>query len=89
MAGKILKQLIRHLNAFDFSAILYTNKEIAWLPVIRQIVGKGANRFAKFGRIVRGNGTLHIIGLYVCQQRLDCFIGHRGASPLASNSASL
>ena len=91
MAGEILEQLICDLNTGAISPVSSsrTNKQIAGFPVIRQVVGEGANRFAKFGRIVRGNGTLHIIGLYICQKRLDFFIGQHGTSLWRSNSASL
>lgn len=75
MAGKILEKLICDINTCNLSGfILCANKQIAWFPVVRQVVGKGANSFTEFGRIVRGNGTLHVVGLYICQKSLDFFI---------------
>ena len=89
MTGKILKKLIRDLNTCNLAGfILCTNKQIAWFPVIRQVVGKGANSFAEFRRIVCSNGTLHIVGLYICQKSLDSFIGQHGTSLWRSNSAA-
>jgi hypothetical protein len=48
-----------------------TDAEIAWQSVARHVVGEGADRLAKLGRVLHGLGALHAIGFKVAEKTLN------------------